>query len=184
LIGQRSTMNFDQALTGLRRVGQGLDMGRSGPGRPRHVSAPGCAMSRRWISKMGLSRWAWLTVVTQSGFTGVGTVHVGLRPLLPPPLFGSQAPGAPSSAAAPPSPSLLHGHAPTGDKGLIPVPQRLNDDVQGLYGFTRSPGTRRWGLGGGLESLAGLSQQGAWWCFVVLVMKAKQGVVGISSFIN
>jgi hypothetical protein len=127
--------------------------------------APGCAMSHRWILKTCLSRWAWLTVVTRSGFMGVGTIHGGLHPLLPPPLFGSQVPGAPSSVAAPPSPSLLHGRAPAGNEGLVPTPRRLNDDVQGLFGFARSPGTRRWGLGGGLESPVGLSTAG---CAVVL----------------
>jgi hypothetical protein len=128
-------------------------------------------MSRRWISKTGLSRWAWLTVVTRSRLTGVGTVHGGLRPLLPP-LFGSQALGAPSSAAAPPSPSLPHGRAPAGDEGLVPAQRRLNDDVQGLYGFARSLGTRRWGLGGRLESLVGLSIAG---CTVVLRRAHDEG---------
>jgi hypothetical protein len=134
-------------------------LGQSGPGRPGHVSSPDCATSRRWISKTGLSRWAWLTVVTRSGFTGASTVQGGPRLLLPPPLFGSQARGAPSSAAAPPSPSPLHGRASVGDETLVPASRRLNDGVQGLYGFARTPRMRRWGPGGGLEFPVGLSTE-------------------------
>jgi hypothetical protein len=135
-----------------------LGQGRSGLGRPEHVSTSGATTSSSWISKTGSSQWAWLTVVSWSGFTSVCMVHGGLRPLLPPPLFGSQVPSTPISAAAPPSPSPLHGHAPAGDEGLISVPRRLNVGVQGLYSFARSLGTRLWGLGHGLVSLAGLPQ--------------------------
>jgi hypothetical protein len=157
LTGQRSTLTGPRP--GLGGPGQGwiwAGLGRSGPGRARHVSSPDCATSRRWISKMGLSRWAWLTVVTRSGFTGAARSRVD-RVHSPPPLFGSHALGAPSSAAAPPSPSPLHGRASAGDERLIPTPRRLNNGVQGLYGFARTPGTRQWGPGGGLEFPVGLS---------------------------
>jgi hypothetical protein len=86
----------------------------------------------------------------------LNVVHGGPRPPPLPPLLAHGTAGAPSSAAAPPSPSPLHGRASTGDESLVPAPRRLNDGAQGLYGFARTLGTQRWGLGGGLECLGGL----------------------------
>jgi hypothetical protein len=107
----------------------------------------------------------------ENGLESVGLAHGGhtvrvhgcrhgprwTASIFPPPLFGSPALGAPSSAAAPPSPSLFHGRASIGDERLVPAPRRLNNGAQGLYSFARTPGTRRWGPGSGLEFPVGLS---------------------------
>jgi hypothetical protein len=156
LTGQRSMVNFDRAETGPRWAWAGPDMGRTGPGWAGHVSDAGAATSSTWILKRARagelgSRWTHGQGSRVQARSRVDRVH------FPPPLFGSPALGAPSSAAAPPSPSLFHGRASAGDERLVPAPRRLNNGAQGLYGFARTPGTRRWGPGGGLEFPVGLS---------------------------
>jgi hypothetical protein len=152
LTGQWSTVNFDWAKIESWWAGSGMDMGRVGPGQARHVASSSAATSPPGLR----NSWARPMVDLNVRCRELNVVHGG--PLAPPhpPLLAHGTTGAPSSAAAPPSTSPLHGRASAGDESLVPVPRRLNDGAQGLYGFARTLGTRRWGPGGGLECLGGL----------------------------